>query len=522
MTADRYEAHLEARLQAYASVMDRAIDDRAVARAAIAQARRDRGAGPLGRLRAVLANPVVVRSDWRPLHPLFLLLLVGLLVIALAAGALLVGSWLQAPPDSSMKPAPQPTRTASGFLPPTQPPKPWAGRFDATGDLRYPRSHATALLLQDGRVLVLGGNPFDAHTVPPEIYDPASGVFTSIDPIVPAIDASVDDEVGYRDFSATVLADGRVLIAGGRIQIRDANLPDSVAGPAPMLSAEAVIFDPATQATAPTGPMGVPRAGHAAVRLGDGRILIVGGITPDGAGGEGSAASAELYDPATGTFSATGDMAGDRATVDQASASFQAVALPSGRILISGGDTYHVDRDGLGGGGPTFPPEELYDPTAGTFAQVPAAVDPGDRVVLLPSGDRVDRLDLATGVRTDITPEPTELVSKFGTHCHDLPFDCRVGMTTTLLAAGGILIAGGSIYVVDGLDVRRVAQTWAEILDPGNLRVMPTGPLVEPRMNHTAVVLADGRVLLLGGLRPGLDGAFGRSVLGSAEVFTPE
>src|ERR1035437_6173747 len=94
--------------------------------------------------------------------------------------------------------------------------------------------------------------------------------------------------------TATLLTDGRVLIAGGR--------DDSG------VHASAELFDPATGTFSPTGSMTVARHGHTATRLSDGRVLIAGGLSANGTTAV-YLASAELYDPATGKFSPTGSMA---------------------------------------------------------------------------------------------------------------------------------------------------------------------------------------------------------------------
>jgi hypothetical protein len=144
------------------------------------------------------------------------------------------------------------------------------GSFQPTGSLAEARGINTATLLPDGRVLVLGGgwdSPFAA-----ELWDPTTGTFGPAGEL----------ERGRSNCTATLLADGRVLIVGGMDWIAAAaedppifpDLPDEV------ISAE--IWDPATGAFSPAGSLTEPRAGgHTATLLADGRVLIIGGWGDD-------------------------------------------------------------------------------------------------------------------------------------------------------------------------------------------------------------------------------------------------
>jgi hypothetical protein len=133
--------------------------------------------------------------------------------------------------------------------------------------------------------------------------------------------------------TATLLPNGNVLVAGGRI----------IQGPDSLASAE--LYDPQSGVWSATQAMVAPRGCHTATLLPDGKVLVAGGT-----GGDGSAlaalASADLYDPASGTWSATASMVAARR-------GHTATLLPDGKVLVAGG----------GGIGPTS--AELYDPGSG-------------------------------------------------------------------------------------------------------------------------------------------------------------
>jgi hypothetical protein len=192
-----------------------------------------------------------------------------------------------------------------------------AAPIESTTMLVERRGH-TATRLADGRVLIAGGENSNGTLNETELYDPASATFT----------AAANMNSARANHSATLLADGRVLIAGGRD------------GAAAVATTE--IFDPAT-GTFSSGPaMNAARAGHSATLFGNGRVLIAGG---DGAG------SAEVFDPAAGTFAATGNLSSARSL-------HSAALLQDGRVLIVGGND---------AGGNAVSTGEIYDTPAGTF-----------------------------------------------------------------------------------------------------------------------------------------------------------
>ena len=213
---------------------------------------------------------------------------------------------------------------------------PATGTFSPTGSMTMPREDHTATLLEDGRVLIVGGNDEGSHTTPTaELYDPSTGTFSPT--------GSLGTARGFH--TATRLPDGRVLIAGGDVAAWDDNGP---------FLASAEVYDPATGTFSPAGPLAQGRSHHAATLLPDGRVLVSGGVNN---GGSTSLASAELFDPATGTFSPTGPMTDGRVY-------HTATVLSDGRVLVAGGCPFGR----VYANNPQFlKSAELYDPATGTF-----------------------------------------------------------------------------------------------------------------------------------------------------------
>jgi hypothetical protein len=226
---------------------------------------------------------------------------------------------------------------------------PATGRFTLTGRMTAERCGAEAALLPNGKVLIVGGLASGPMTrlASAELYDPATGAFTATGRMHTPRDAH----------AITLLRDGRVLVMGG-----------SSAGrfPNETIEASAEIYDPATGLFSSTGDLVTPRYKHAAALLADGRVLILGGS--DNRAWRGKYASAEIYDPATGRFSAAGEMAYQRYKLRDG-----VVRLRDGRILIAGG----AERP------------EIFDPASRTFRAVTGSV--GDclhfsTTTLLPDG----------------------------------------------------------------------------------------------------------------------------------------
>ena len=157
--------------------------------------------------------------------------------------------------------------------------EPTTRRFSLTGSLNTARMGHTATVLQDGRILIAGGTDGTNALNSAEIYDPANGTFMSTGAM----------NIGREYHTATLLEDGRVLIAGGFTTLPNGDTPTENT---------AELYDPATRMFTLTGNMTIARDGHVAVLLTNGNVLIAGGGDNDG----NVLATTEIYDPTAGQF----------------------------------------------------------------------------------------------------------------------------------------------------------------------------------------------------------------------------
>jgi N-acetylneuraminic acid mutarotase len=211
---------------------------------------------------------------------------------------------------------------------------PDGGSWTPTGNMIEGRYGGTATLLPDGKVLVAGGiDGSGGLTTSAELYDPTTGSWTATASMIEA-----------RSGTATLLLNGKVLVAGG------GNYRGTLASSNSVSLASAELYDPDSGSWTPTGNMVEARYGNTATLLPDGKVLVAGGSDSSG----GPLASAELYDPGSGSWTTAGSMV-------EARNGHTATLLLDGTVLVAGGyPCSDCSADPLASA-------ELYDPSTGLW-----------------------------------------------------------------------------------------------------------------------------------------------------------
>ncbi len=370
-----------------------------------------------------------------------------------------------------------------------------SGSWTTAGSMEQPRRNHTAARLSDGTVLVAGGTynvGFEATdsgstsgrtewSASAELYDPSSLTWSTAGSMARS----------REKHTSTVLADGRVLIAGGS------------EGPENLSIASAEVYDPSVGTWSTAGSMATARVEHTSTLLSDGRVLVVGGSNGRGS----SIASVELYDPSTRTWASAGDMALGRR-------GHTATLLPDGRVLVAGGSAEGPE--------PFLSQVEVYDPSADIWSSVTSMTwaRSGHTATLLSDGRVLvaDGAGSATVFNESIgdfaSPSPevydpsTDSWSLLG-----MMADVRRGHTATALADGRVLVTGGgeNSYHLET----------AEVYDPSTGTWSSAGGMPASH-GHTSTLLEDGTVLVVGGEDQAIARRHGTSIaVDSAQIYGP-
>jgi N-acetylneuraminic acid mutarotase len=355
-----------------------------------------------------------------------------------------------------------------------------AQNWVSAGNLTLARIAAKAVLLDDGRVLVTGGNTNVGNTYDTklaELYDPSTNMWSP----------TGSTANGRTDHTATRLADGRVLVAGGE----NANICTN--------DVTTELYDPATGSWSFSGNANVARTGATATLLNNGMVLLAGGGNRCGTVFD----SAELYDPATGMWTPTGSMTMGRQWQS-------AVRLADGRVLVAGGQTPSPF--------PAVSSAEIYDPATGmwtaTGSMALARCCGGNSFITRLSDGRVLAAGGYSGFANFVTPngpaaETYDPATGLWTPTGPMSVG-RGGGSLSLLGNGMVLAVGGTDGIAPG------SHSSAELWDPDTGLWSLTASLAEGRAFHTSTVLANGKVVAASGYDVGTG-----TYLTSAELYEP-
>jgi N-acetylneuraminic acid mutarotase len=420
--------------------------------------------------RAMATQPTRRSSAW-------VLIAVTLLLMLVIGGAVLVGSGIVKLPitvDASGSPSSTAHESAAA---PSSPVIPVPASWTAAGAMIEVRTNHTATQLLDGRVLVTGGYTSDSSGLATilasaELYDPSTRQWT-------ATGGMLGIRAGH---TATLLPDGKVLVAGGSAC--------SDYDGCPLASAE--LYDPGTGSWTATGSMIVAGTGRTATLLGTGKVLVVGGaasIVIDPL----PLASAELYDPSTGSWTAAAEMADARSGPT-------ATLLLGGKVLVAGGS----------GGTGLLSTVELYDPRSDSWTATGAMLEHniGHTATLLLDG-RVLVAGGGVGTSAEASAELYDPRTGQWTATGAM-LEGRIYHKATLLPGGKVLVAGGANGVVDPMP-----SASAQLYDPSTGSWTATESMAEARSGSTATLMPGGTVLVVGGAGSN----FG--LLASAELYDP-
>jgi hypothetical protein len=340
------------------------------------------------------------------------------------------------------------------------------------------RSGHTATVLQDGRVLVAGGLGVSEPLTSSVIFDPSSGQWTVV--------GSLSN--GRYDHTATLLSDGRVLVVGGCC----------ASGSKALDTGE--VFDPGTGRWTTTASMRFVRTSHAAGLLPDGRVLVVGGGDETGV-----MTSAEIYEPTSGAWTAGPSM-------NVARSAHRIDRLPSGNLVVLGGcctpdafasaEIFEVERN-------QWSTIQLSSPE-GTTIFAAGILDNGLLYAVTTGPTESGSVTVAT--LDEATREWSALSSQSTVAFRSIP-------DAASLPGGRVLLSGDT--VPPGAGQNAVPSAAAVVFETETSSWRVTGATSTPRVGSTIALLPGGRVLATGGsLAAGLEGRGDSAPFG--EMYQPD
>jgi N-acetylneuraminic acid mutarotase len=350
-----------------------------------------------------------------------------------------------------------------------------SGSWTVIANLHNARESHTATLLSNGNVVVAGGQGSGNVIANTEVYSPTTRAWTT----------SGNLNTARASANAVLLSRGSVMVAGGCVSAclsgntKTAELYNSVNG-----------------SWSYTGSMTTARVYFGMVLLSSGKVLAVGGCTGQNSNGcTGVTATAEIYDPSTGKWSATGSL-------KTARGAFTATLLQSGKVLVAGG---------INSAGNPIKSAELYDPSTGKFtftASMSAARDEHS-ATLLASGKVVvtggENNSSVSTTKSEIYNPSTKTWSSAGNLS-----TARQEHTAVLLSNGKILVSGGNKVTASTTTV----LSSAELYNPTTGAWSKTNRMNAARVGHSSTLLQSGKVL-------NAAGSSATNELNSAETYQP-
>jgi N-acetylneuraminic acid mutarotase len=350
-----------------------------------------------------------------------------------------------------------------------------SGSWTPTGTMLSARDGHTATLLANGRVLVAGGTNNGVALTSAELYNATTGTWAS----------TGNMHVARSQARAVLLPNGSVLIVGGCVN-------DCLSA----TTSGAELYNPTAGTFSATGSMVQARAEFGITVLANGQVLVVGGCTAyDSNGCLAVTNKAEIYSPATGTWKATGALRGARHAMT-------ATPLASGKVLVAGGATASMDA---------LTSSEIYDPVAKTWSLGAkmlqarsdyASIMLGTGKVLFMGGENINGVSIN---KAELYNPSSGTFTATGNMTAT-----REEHTAVLLANGNVLVSGGNKKTL----TTQVPLASAELYNTATGTWTATGSMSSVRAGHTSTVLTNGNVLNAGG-------SDASNELNSAERYTP-